>query len=160
MGFMNDSERDQLIAELLGEGLSLSDVQKTLKEKHGLQITYMDLRLISSELEVDWEKIDPKAAKDSEKKDDATASGNNTSDSGLSDNVGGKNGTVVNVNKVVRPGAVMSGDVKFRSGATADWHLDPLGRLGLNPTGTGDKPTEEDLQEFQMELQKSLQGKM
>ena len=71
----------------------------------------------------------------------------------------GEGKTVVNVSKLVRPGAVMSGDVKFKSGARAEWSLDPIGRLSLNPAGSSGSPTEEDLQDFQIELQKSLQGK-
>ena len=133
---MNNEERDQLIAKLLGEGNSLSDVQKILQDEHGMQVTYMDLRLISSELEVNWEKFDTENAP-KEKIIDPNAA---DSDSNLIADSDGEGKTVVNVSKVVRPGAVMSGDVKFKSGATAEWTLDPLGRLGLNPTGNSEKP--------------------
>jgi hypothetical protein len=64
--------------------------------------------------------------------------------------------TVVEVSKLVRPGAALSGSVKFASGVKADWVLDQMGRLGLEkPTG---KPTPEDIKEFQVELQKKLRG--
>ncbi len=153
---MENNERNQLIAKLLSEGLSLSDVQKILKDQHQIQMTYMDLRLISTELEVNWKKFDVKKEKESAKaleNDKASGVGDNTGATGASDG-----GTVVNVSKLVRPGAAVSGDVKFKSGGTAEWYLDAMGRLGLNPTGNSAKPTEEDLQDFQRELQKSLQG--
>ena len=155
---MDNNERDRLIASLLGEGKSLSEVQKILQDEYDMQITYMDLRLISSDLDVNWEKCD----KNQPKPTDKVIDNDNPDNTSLDDAGWGSNGdgkTVVNVSKVVRPGAVMSGDVKFKSGATAEWQLDPLGRLGLNPTANSAKPTEEDIQDFQIELQKALQGK-
>ncbi len=145
---MEEIERNQLIAKLISDGMSLSDVQKALKDEYNIQMTYMELRLISSDLDVNWEKCDAKAAAAKPKVIDP----NDTVDDG------GLGGTQVNVNKVVRPGAVMSGDVTFASGARADWQIDPMGRLALNPIGDSGKPTEADLQEFQMELQRILQG--
>ena len=55
---MDANERDQLIARLLSEGNSLSEVQKLLETEHDLKITYMELRLIAAGLEVNWEKLD------------------------------------------------------------------------------------------------------
>ncbi len=152
---MEISQRDILIARLISEGNSLSDIQKILKNEHDIQLTYMELRMISSDLEVSWEKIDASKVKEQDKIVDPSKA---TDHGDLDDQ--STSGTVVSVSKVVRPGAVMSGDVKFKSGATAEWQLDQLGRLGLNPTGDSEKPTEDDIQEFQVELQKSLQGKM
>jgi hypothetical protein len=154
MDTMDTMERDQLIAKLISKGNSLSDIQKVLKEEHEIQITYMELRLISSDLEVNWEKVDLANPKPKSKIIDPNASLEGDANEGI----GGK--TVVTVSKVVRPGTVMSGDVSFKSGATAEWQLDQLGRLGLNPTGNSKKPTETDMQEFQLELQSQLQGKM
>jgi len=62
--------------------------------------------------------------------------------------------TTVEVSKVVRPGAVASGSVKFGSGVTAEWVLDQLGRLGLEKASG--KPTQQDVKDFQVELQKLL----
>ena len=155
---MDNDERDQLIAKLLGEGKSLSDVQKILQDEYDMQITYMELRLISSDLDVNWEKCDKNQSPPLNKVIDK----DNLDNTPAGDAAWGNNGegqTVVSVSKVVRPGAVVSGDVKFKSGATADWQLDPLGRLGLNPSGNSEKPTEDDVKEFQVELQKALQGK-
>ena len=63
---------------------------------------------------------------------------------------------MVEINKIARPGAVLSGSVKFASGASAQWVLDQFGRLMFeNAKG---KPTKEDLVEFQEELQKKVSG--
>ncbi len=147
---MDANERDQLIARLLSEGNSLSEVQKLLETEHDLRITYMELRLIAAGLEVNWEKLDAdKVRKQKVPADDLLQPETPTSPA-----------TIVNVSKVVRPGAVFSGDATFKSGAKAEWWVDTTGRLGLNPAQSSEKPTEEDLEEFQLELQEQLRGKI
>lgn len=148
---MDDVTRNELIARLLAEDHSLSDVQKVLEREHGLKITYMELRLIASDLQVNWGEVDEKAAAAPTPEDDLLAEPGDE---------GGAGTTRVSVSKVVRPGSLFSGTVDFASGAKAEWWLDQLGRLGLNPLGDSEKPTESDLQEFQVELQRSLQGQM
>ena len=54
----------------------------------------------------------------------------------------------------MRPGAVASGSVKFASGVSAEWVIDQSGRLGLN--NASGEPTEDDIKDFQKELQKAL----
>ena len=60
--------------------------------------------------------------------------------------------TVVELSKIVRPGMMLSGTVKFASGSTAEWYVDQLGRLGLENL-KGEKPTQEDIEAFQIELE-------
>ena len=55
---MTIKERNELIAQKLNEGMSLSDVQKLLSDEHGLRMTFLDLRLIAADLSVDWQKHD------------------------------------------------------------------------------------------------------
>lgn len=55
---MTNKERNELIAQKLNEGMSLSDVQKLLADEHGLRMTFLDLRLIAADLSVDWQKHD------------------------------------------------------------------------------------------------------
>ena len=62
--------------------------------------------------------------------------------------------TTVELSPLVRPGAIASGSVKFGSGASADWFLDQQGRLGLEKAKG--QPDRQDIQEFQIELQKAL----
>ncbi len=58
---ISDAERNDFIMARLDEGLSLSDVQDQLAEHLGIQMTYMELRLLTSELQVNWTKQDQKA---------------------------------------------------------------------------------------------------
>ena len=55
-----------------------------------------------------------------------------------------------------RPGALASGKVTFSDAKSADWYLDQTGRLGLVPKEQGYKPSQDDLMDFQMELQNEL----
>ncbi len=166
---MDNPEIKNIISALLNEGRSLSDIQKELQVKHSVTLTFLDLRILAAELEsVDWSKQDPKKpdepAKplkkpddkdepvDAELVDEQGAALEDEFDDEAATESSGK--TVVELNKLVRPGAALSGSVKFASGASADWVLDQYGRLGLEkPVG---KPTNDDLREFQMELQKLL----
>ena len=145
---MNEQERNQLIGTLLNDGVSLSDIQKILNDEHNINLTYMDLRMITSDLEtLDWERIEPKVEEEPEEEE-------------TSDVTAPPEGCIINVSKIVRPGYMMSGDVTFRSGIVADWFIDQSGRLGLDPKGE-EKPEEEELMEFQQELQRiASQGAM
>lgn len=143
---MDIAERNRFIALKLNEGLSLAEVQKVLVEEHGLSLTYLDLRLLAAELEVDWKKHD----KEKPASTPVTAS--------LEDAESAEPATKVTVSKLVRPGASMSGEVEFASGGRAEWYVDAYGRLGLNQPEGSPKPTEQDLREFQVELQRKLTG--
>ncbi len=147
---MDTTERDQIIARLLSEGKSLGEVQKILEQDHDCKMTYMDLRLISSALQVDWTKSDKTPDK--------------PAPDGIPD-LGAEpepeaGATKISISKLVRPGALFSGDVTFASGATAEWSVDRMGQLALNPAEGSSRPTQEDLEDFQIELQRELQKKM
>jgi hypothetical protein len=60
------------------------------------------------------------------------------------------------VDKLARPGALVSGKVTFSDGHTADWRLDQTGQLGLIPQQAGYRPPPADLQQFQAALDAEL----
>jgi DNA-binding transcriptional MerR regulator len=51
-----NAERDRFIKEKLDQGVSLSEVQRLLDSELGIRMTYLDLRLLAADLEVNWEK--------------------------------------------------------------------------------------------------------
>ncbi len=63
----------------------------------------------------------------------------------------------VEVNRLVRPGAVVSGTVTFSDGTAGKWALDQLGRLMLDTGKKGYQPSASDVQVFQRELSTQLQ---
>lgn len=60
------------------------------------------------------------------------------------------------VDRIMRPGAVVSGTVTFSDGVTGKWALDQYGRLMLDTPQKGYKPSADDVQAFQRELQTHL----
>ncbi len=122
-------------------------------------MTFLDLRILASELEqIDWAEVSgenaEKAKKEAQMESERESQGSPVDD-GMADAVP-DGGTVVEVSKLARPGSVANGSVKFASGASAEWVLDQSGRLALsNASG---EPTQDDIKDFQLELQKALAG--
>lgn len=142
---MTNEERKPIVAQMLKEGRSLSEIQDYLRKEKGDSITYMELRLLLSEMpdaklpEKELPKPvlppEPKAA-------DAVAAG------------GGK--LSISIDQTPAPGAMLSGYARFASGAKAHWFLDQMGRLGLEPELGSGKPTQKDMQEFTAELKRMI----
>lgn len=139
----NTAEIKKFMAEKIAEKISLSDIQTLVNEKFNTRMTFMDIRILASELEVDWQSEEKAQAeevddnKENEKNEAAAAPAK----------------TTVELNKIVRPGALASGSVHFASGVYAEWYIDNSGRMGLDKV-TGGKPTEQDIEDFQIEMQK------
>ena len=163
---MNQQQIKDFIAQKVPEGLSLSKIQDLLKEQ-GVHITFMELRLLASEIEEKVWKQTEKEEKPAEPapKDLAEPAADAADDlpdepvpppapaEAPQEAPGAPRGkTVVELSKIARPGTAASGSVTFGSGVTAEWLIDQFGRLSLdNPSG---KPDQQDIKEFQMELQK------
>lgn len=158
----------RFMVQELQKGESLSEIQKLVNEKFSQRMTYMEIRILASELEsVDWKALDPRAqaeaakkAKEEEEAKRAAAVGTEpggdapaAADAPADTPAGAAAGkTVVELSKLARPGMMLSGTVKFASGSTAEWYVDNMGRLGLENL-KGDKPTPEDIEAFQVELE-------
>jgi hypothetical protein len=61
------------------------------------------------------------------------------------------------VDRIMRPGTVVSGTVTFSDGVSGKWGLDQYGRLLLETGRKGYQPSPADVQAFQRELQAQLQ---
>lgn len=131
-----------LIRQMLAEGESLSRIQTRLKEQ-GHTMTFMELRMLAAELQdVQWGEPEKPAEPAPETAAEPAA------EPAAEAPAAGK--TVVEISRVVRPGAAAEGTVSFGSGASAVWIVDQMGRLGLEKV-TGEY-TENDIREFQQEL--------
>jgi hypothetical protein len=143
-----DETQRQKVAGWINEGLKLAEIQKRLETEFGLRVTYLDVRLLVDDL-----KLKPKDPPAPPKP--PTPLPEDPVD--LSPSPLPKPGKVsVTVDQLARPGALVSGKVKFSDGKTAEWFLDQTGRLGLVPAEKGYKPSPADLQEFQQNLQNEL----
>lgn len=63
----------------------------------------------------------------------------------------------LDVDRIVRPGTVVSGTVTFSDGVSGKWGMDQYGRLLLETGRKGYQPSAADVQAFQRELQHHLQ---
>ena len=148
-------EQEQLIKEWLADGDTLSEVQRKLKEECGLTLTYMDVRLLALELNANvQDPVPPPSPKTPAAMDEAD---DEFLASDFDDGTDGLSGVVVTLDRVMRPGAVISGSVTFSDGEPANWVLDQMGQLGLESTTPGYQPTAADVQSFQQQLRVELQ---
>ena len=141
---LDDSQR-QKVASWINQGLKLADIQKRLESELGLRMTYLEVRFLVDDL-----KLKPKDPPPPPKP--AV-----TPEAVLPPPPPAPGKVSVTVDQLARPGAMVSGKVKFSDGKSADWVLDQAGRLGIVPGEKGYKPPAGDVQEFQSALQQELQ---
>ena len=151
---MTNEERKPIVKQLLAEGKTLSEIQDFLQRQKGDSITYMELRLLLSEMPdaklPEKEPMKPVAVVTAPSPVAATPSAPGATPAGA-----GK--LSINVDQIPQPGAMLSGFVRFSSGAKAQWFLDEMGRLGLDPELGSSKPTQADMTEFSTELRRMLE---
>lgn len=155
----------QKVKEWLAVGASLSDVQKNLKNEFGIALTYMDVRLAVLEIGANVkDKPEPKPVapqppppppqEQVPPEDDPYA---DEFDDGEADDTGAAGSSVsISLDRVVRPGAMVSGDVTFSDGNKGKWLIDQYGRFGLDPDTPGYQPSQADLRDFQLKLRDEL----
>ncbi len=68
----------------------------------------------------------------------------------------GAGSLAVDLDRIVRPGFMVSGSVTFSDGVSGKWALDQMGRLMLETPQKGYQPSPADVQAFQRELQAQL----
>jgi hypothetical protein len=141
-----DNAQRQKVAAWINEGLKLAEIQKRLESELGLRLTYLEVRFLVDDLKLK-PKDPPAPPKPVAKPEDALSLAPPSSPGRVS----------VTVDQLTRPGAMVSGKVKFSDGKTSEWILDQAGRLGIVPGEKGYKPPTADVQEFQMLLQQELQ---
>ncbi len=156
-------EQKAAVAQWVGEGDGLSEIQKRLRAEFDVSMTYMDVRFLIIDLDLTLKEEEPPAPEPVA--EPALESGTEpapapaepepiapeTEPPGIGGNVS------VEVDRVVKPGAVVSGSVTFSDGRNATWMLDQLGRLALDAGDPEYRPSEEDLAEFQTTLRNALQ---
>ena len=171
---MTHDEIKQFIADRTREGNNLSRIQDMLAEQ-GVKMTFMELRLIASEIETSfWQKTEPAPEPASEEKapaapadapaEDGGFPGEDAADqvpppepaqeapAGDAGEAAPRGRTSVTVDQLQRPGFLATGTVTFGSGASGNWCLDQMGRVMFEKLNG--KPDRIDIQEFQMELQR------
>ncbi len=156
---LSQAQKDA-VKQWVTAGASISEVQNRLIKEFGLRPTYIDVRILILESGITVQEKKPSAA-DLKKAavtppEDAEEAGDLASPTPGAP-LGGAGGQVkVEVDRLIKPGAMVSGSVVFSDGVKAQWSLDQAGRLGLGGVKPGYRPSPTDVQEFQLALQKEL----
>jgi hypothetical protein len=159
---MTNEERKSIVGELLAKGQTLSQIQDYLHKEKNDPITYMDLRLLLSEMPN--AKLPEKEPRKTVLPTSGTpaSAGTKAAPKDLASPAATKEPTAggrlsISVDQMPAPGSMLSGYARFSSGARAHWFLDEMGRLGIDPELGAGKPTQADMQEFSSELRRLLQ---
>ncbi len=155
-------DQKKTVSEWVAEGDDLSTIQKRISSEFDIAMTYMDVRflVIDLGLEIQDKESDSPISDDlslDALQQDAPAQ--LVDSEGDAVDPGGAGGVSVELDRIKKPGAIISGTVTFSDGVTSQWSLDQMGRLGLSPSDPNYRPTEDDLQAFQSTLQSELKKK-
>lgn len=149
------AEQKREIARWINEGVGLSDVQKRLADEFGHTLTYMEVRFLVDDLDLDLLDEEEEEAEDAEEEGAEENSPADREEVLVAEDAP-TGGVSVSVDKITRPGVMASGVATFSDGVSCPWYLDQFGRLGLSPADEGYKPPESDLQDFQQKLDSEL----
>ena len=170
-------EQKAAITEWARQGEDLSAIQSRLKEELDITLTYVDTRFLLADLDLELidEDEDEDEAEDEAEAEEQTAApetgvapGESTddepdgkdagsatesapSDDHPSDTIGEVS---VTADALTQPGAMISGKVTFSDGECATWLVDRMGQLRLDAETENYRPSAEDIEKFQLELQK------
>tara|TARA_B100000886_G_C20399964_1_gene482113 strand:- start:1050 stop:1526 length:477 start_codon:yes stop_codon:yes gene_type:complete len=154
---LSDTQKSA-VTKWIQEGQSLADVQRSLREEFEISMTYMDVRFLVDDLDIEVaeEEPEPPELSEVEAGEDAIAE---PAEAELVDE--GTNGAVtVDVDAIMRPGSLVSGTVVFSDGVSLGWQLSAAGQLGLIPGEDPEyRPSPEDVQSFQSQLEEVLRKK-
>jgi hypothetical protein len=158
---LTDEQKDA-VSQWITDGASIADVQKRLQDDFEVALTYMEARFLIDDLDLSLKDsaktsihTDLSGAADANQPPPPAPAAGSTDAIDLE--AAGTGSVSVEVDKISRPGMVVSGDVVFSDGVKATWALDQMGRLALDPGQSGYQPPAEDIEVFQQELSKQLQ---
>lgn len=147
---LTQEQSDEIKKSLQG-GANVGDIQKLLSEKFGINMTYMDVRFLLDDLNLELvDKPEPK-------KPEAEASASPAEvPASLKAPQAQLGGVQLELSPVMRPGMIAAGNVTFSDGVKASWEIDQDGRLRLDGAAPDYRPSDADLADFQTKLRSAL----
>jgi hypothetical protein len=135
------------------DGDGLSEIQKKLLSEMEVRVTYMELRFLIDDIGV---KLKEEPQEDTEENKDIEDEPE--SDLLSEGELPAGDGVKVTISALQRPGALISGNATF-AGGEAEWWLDQMGQLSMDPKTEGFRPNQQQMMSFQKELQKAVEKK-
>lgn len=163
-------EQKEIISRWADEDeISMGEVQKRLKNELGIGVTYLETRFLLEDHGIELKQAAPPPEEEANadtdtdaddlKEVEAVLEGNDDdSDAWGGDQPLPGGNVTVTLDTVAQPQAMVSGKVIFGDGETAQWSVDQMGRLGLDPATPGYRPSEADIVAFQNELQRAMEA--
>ena len=160
---LNDSQLKQ-VAAWFAAGERLSDIQRRIADEFGIEMTYLDVRLLVAELPQPEEKAAEPAepAKQEEPSEGAPDVGDDAAapdEPAPADEAPAAGGVSVSLSPIAIPGTIAAGSVVFSDGTSGKWYLDETGRLGLADLPQGYRPPPADGADFQRQIVSLLRSK-
>lgn len=149
------SEQVEMVTRWVAEGAQMADVQRRLKDDFGFNVTYMDTRFLSLDLELNFQVNEEEA-----KAEEVIEAPQVQEEPDLEETQSDGGSVSANLDQVARPGSMVSGTVTFSDGMKGVWLIDEMGRPSIDPDQPGYQPSEADLVSFQEELKVLLDGQM
>lgn len=172
-------EQKQAVTAWIAAGDNLSAVQQKLSEQFKISMTYRDVRFLVDDLGLELKNAAPKAdisdlskaavakaAPGAVRPEPAEGAAENEGmpPEGVPEDEGVPavppavpGAFALEIDRIMRPGTMVSGAVTFSDGVSGKWALDQQGRLMLETARKGYQPSPADVQTFQRELQVQLQ---
>jgi hypothetical protein len=148
-------EQKTKVAQWIADGMKLSDIQSRMGTEFDLRMTYMEARMLVDDLKL-LPKDPEEPVKPAVPEEDAAS---HVEESPVADPAQGAAAGQVTLSSdtLARPGAMASGKVTFSDGEQAVWYIDQFsGQLGMVPPFPGFKPSQEDVRQFQVLLEREL----
>ncbi|MBT6167646.1 MAG: hypothetical protein HOH94_09275 [Verrucomicrobia bacterium] len=149
------SEQVEMVKGWVAEGAQMADVQRRLKDDFGFNVTYMDTRFLSLDLELTFQVNEEEA-----KAEEVIEAPQVQEEPDLEGTKPDGGSVSASLDQVARPGSMVSGTVTFSDGMKGLWLIDEMGRPSIDPDQPGYQPSEADLVSFQEELKGLLDGQM
>ena len=165
---LDDSQMKQ-VAAWFAAGDRLADIQKRIADEFGIEMTYLDVRLLVADLPPPEEKPEP-AKENPAPSPDAAQPYGDTPDEDIPADEGDEGfpaaedapatgGVSVSLSPIAIPGTIAAGSVTFSDGKGGKWYLDDMGRLGLAELPEGYRPPPADGADFQRKVVALLRSK-
>lgn len=169
---LNESQKT-IVAQWVNAGATLSEVQTRIAEEFGIKLTYMDVRFLVDDLDLELqdknapapqaeapvnasavpaEAAPPQSNPYSVADEDEVPSGTPAADAAAAET----NKVSVTVDPVQKPGVIVGGGIRFSDGVRGRWLIDSTGRLGLDGLPAGYRPSQQDIAEVQVLLSQEL----
>lgn len=133
------------VIKLYDQGLNLNQILDHLVKEDKLDVTFMDVRLLVSEIE------DERNLYANQPEEEVVEE--------VEEEVEEEEECVIEMNAILQPGAPLQGKARFKSGRAMKFMMDQSGRIGIEPIGP-EQPNQDELKIFQHELIRQLKSGM